>query len=236
LALQGVGAAYGAVQILDAISFSLAPGASMVVLGANGAGKSTLLRAIAGLGVQRSGTIRFEGAAIETLPAYKIARRGVALVPEGRRLFGPLSVADNLAVGAFPLSRRRAKTELAQSHDLIFSLFPRLAERRRQAAKTLSGGEQQMLAIARALMARPRCLMLDEPSVGLAPRMIEDLFAALHRLKQTGLTILIAEQHVPLALALADVGMLLHLGRVVLQGTATALRDAPEVQRVYLGG
>jgi branched-chain amino acid transport system ATP-binding protein len=236
LQLDNVGAAYGRVRILEAISFSLEQGKSMAVLGANGAGKTTLLRAISGLAVRRSGTIRFDKTSIDQLPAFRIARLGIGLVPEGRHLFGPLSVDDNLEVGAFARPKRQSKTATDETRDLIFALFPRLAERRCQAAKTLSGGEQQMLAIARALMAQPRFLMLDEPSIGLAPKIIEDLFAALHRLKQTGLTILLAEQHVPLALDLADVGILLHLGRAVLQGGREMLRASPDVKRVYLGG
>ena len=186
LQLDNVGAAYGRVRILEAISFSLEQGKSMAVLGANGAGKTTLLRAISGLAVRRSGTITFDRTSIDQLPAFRIARLGIGLVPEGRHLFGPLSVDDNLEVGAFARPKRQSKTAIDETRDLIFALFPRLAERRFQAAKTLSGGEQQMLAIARALMAQPRFLMLDEPSIGLAPKIIEDLFAALHQSQADG--------------------------------------------------
>jgi branched-chain amino acid transport system ATP-binding protein len=236
LSLHQVGAAYGRVQVLSDVSATLREGESMAVLGINGAGKTTLMRAISGLMVRRSGAIRFSDADIVDLAPHEIVHLGVAMVPEGRRLFAPMTVEENLAIGTLPLRRRGRDAEAQTAQEEVFALFPPLAERRRQIAGTLSGGEQQMLAIGRALMGRPRLLLLDEPSVGLAPKVIEQLLGALRRLKRAGLAIMLAEQHVPLALALADTALVLHLGRVELAGTAAALRDTPEIQRIYLGG
>ena len=236
LHVQGLSAGYGPVQVLYDVSFALAEGESISVLGANGAGKTTLLRAISGLMVRREGSITFAGREIGASRPDEIVRLGISQVPEGRRLFFPLTVLENLEAGALPLRSRGGGAEVKDALAMVFELFPRLAERREQVSGTLSGGEQQMLAIGRALMSRPRLLLLDEPSVGLAPKIIEALFGVLHALKGAGLTILLAEQHVPLALDLADRAIIFGLGRVALSGTPAELRDSPEIRRIYLGG
>jgi branched-chain amino acid transport system ATP-binding protein len=236
LRVEGLSAAYGPVRVLHDVSFSLAEGESISVLGANGAGKTTLLRAISGLMVRREGSVLFAGQEIAARRPDEIVRLGVSQVPEGRRLFFPLTVLENLEAGALPLRAGGRAAEVKDALAMVFELFPRLAERRTQVSGTLSGGEQQMLAIARALMSRPRMLLLDEPSVGLAPKIIESLFSVLHALKGVGLTILLAEQHVPLALDLADRAIILGLGRVALSGLPAELRDSEEIQRIYLGG
>jgi branched-chain amino acid transport system ATP-binding protein len=236
LRVEGLSAAYGPVRVLHDVSFTLAEGESISVLGANGAGKSTLLRAISGLLVRRQGSIVFAGREIAARRPDEIVRLGVSQVPEGRRLFFPLTVLENLEAGALPLRNGGRAAEVKDALAMVFELFPRLAERRTQISGTLSGGEQQMLAIARALMSRPRMLLLDEPSVGLAPKIIESLFGVLHALKGHGLTILLAEQHVPLALDLADRAIVLGLGRVALSGPPAELRDSAEIRRIYLGG
>ena len=236
LDVANLSAAYGQVRILQDISFTLAEGESLSVLGANGAGKSTLLRAISGLMVRRQGSIRMAGKEISTLRADEIVHRGISQVPEGRRLFFPLTVLENLEAGALKLRNTGRGAEVKDALASVFDLFPRLAERRGQVSGTLSGGEQQMLAIARALMSRPRILLLDEPSVGLAPKVIEALFGVLHTLKGTGLTIILAEQHVPMALDLADRAIVLRLGQIALGGTPAELRDSEDIRRIYLGG
>ena len=236
LDVANLSAAYGQVLILQDISFTLAEGESLSVLGANGAGKSTLLRAISGLMVRRQGSIRMAGEEISALRADEIVHRGISQVPEGRRLFFPLTVLENLEAGALALRNTGRAAEVKDALAAVFDLFPRLAERRAQISGTLSGGEQQMLAIARALMSRPRILLLDEPSVGLAPKVIESLFGVLHTLKGTGLTIVLAEQHVPMALDLADRAIVLRLGRIALSGAPAALRDSEDIRRIYLGG
>jgi branched-chain amino acid transport system ATP-binding protein len=236
LRVERLSAAYGPVRILHDVSFTLAEGESISVLGANGAGKTTLLRAISGLMVRREGSVSFAGREIAALRPDEIVRLGISQVPEGRRLFFPLTVQENLESGALPLRNGGRGAEVADAMAMVLELFPRLAERRDQISGTLSGGEQQMLAIGRALMSRPRLLLLDEPSVGLAPKVIESLFGVLHALKGTGLTILLAEQHVPLALELADRAIILGLGRVALSGLPAELRDSEEIRRIYLGG
>ena len=236
LEIAGLSASYGPVRILQDISLGLARGESLTVLGANGAGKSTLLRAISGLMVRREGRISFAGEDITGLRADEIVHKGIVQVPEGRRLFAPLTVDENIETGALRLRRAGRHGEVAEARTMVLDLFPRLAERRHQVSGTLSGGEQQMLAIARALMSKPMILLLDEPSVGLAPKVIESLFGVLHKLKATGLTIILAEQHVPLALELADRAIILSLGKVALAGLPTELRDSEEIRRIYLGG
>ena len=236
LDVANLSASYGPVRILHDISFSMAEGESIAVLGANGAGKSTLLRAISGLMVRRDGQIRFDGQDIASRRPDQIVHLGISQVPEGRRLFFPLTVTENLEAGALPLRQRGLGREVGDAMTMVFDLFPRLAERRAQISGTLSGGEQQMLAIARALMARPRILLLDEPSVGLAPKVIEALFGVLHTLKGTGLTIIVAEQHVPMALDIADRVIILGLGRIALAGLPAELRNSEEIRRIYLGG
>ena len=235
LRLSGTSAFYRRVQSLHGVDLELPAGTSLAVLGANGAGKTTLLRAISGVMVRRQGEIRFDGVEIGALPAHEIVRRGIAHVPEGKHLFKPLSVAENIEIGALPLHQARRSGEAAAARDLVVELFPILAERRTQIAGTLSGGEQQMLAIARALMSRPRVLLLDEPTVGLAPKVNEALFAAFARLRQIGVALIIAEQVVRLACEAADQVIVLHLGRVALRGAAAAVRDDPALKSLYLG-
>jgi len=204
----------------------------VAVLGANGAGKTSLLRAISGASEARSGLIRFDGAEIQNRPPWAVAAEGVAHVPEGRELFPHLSVVDNLRVGAW-LRRRR---EVGAEMDRVLALFPALAARRGMMAASLSGGEQQMLAIGRALMARPRLVLLDEPSLGLAPAMVRSIYDLVVRLRsEVGAALLLVEQHAELALELADFGYVLENGRVVLEGEAWRLREHPDVREAYLG-
>jgi branched-chain amino acid transport system ATP-binding protein len=236
LDVAGLSASYGPVRVLHDVSFTLTEGESIAVLGANGAGKSTLLRAISGLMVRREGRIHFSGLDIAGRRPDEIVHLGISQVPEGRRLFFPLTVTENLEAGALPLRKRGEGSGVRDAMAMVFDLFPLLAERRAQISGTLSGGEQQMLAIARALMSRPRILLLDEPSVGLAPKVIEALFGVLHTLKGTGLTIIVAEQHVPMALDIADRVIILSLGRVARRGVPVELRDSEEIRRIYLGG
>jgi branched-chain amino acid transport system ATP-binding protein len=235
LTLSGVSAAYRRVDVLRSIDLSLGRGDSLAVLGANGAGKTTLLRAISGIMVRRSGSIMFESVELATLGPHEIVARGISHVPEGKHLFLPLTVAENIEIGALPLHRAGRSGEAVEATQLVHDLFPILRERASQTAGTLSGGEQQMLAIARALMSRPKLLLLDEPSVGLAPRVNEALFAALARLKQLGVAIIVAEQVVRLACELADRAVVLHLGKLAMAGPAQEMRRDPELKRLYLG-
>jgi len=228
LELAGASAWYRRVQALHAVDMTVGSGRSIAVLGANGAGKTTLLRAISGAIVRRDGEIRFDGEQIAGLPPHAIVRRGIAHVPEGKHLFKPLTVTENLDSGT--LAGRGG-----EARELVYELFPILAKRRAQTAGTLSGGEQQMLAIGRALMSRPRVLLLDEPTVGLAPRLNEALFAAFRRLREIGMTLVIAEQAVRLACDVADEAIVLHLGRVAMRGPALQIRDNPDLKRLYLG-
>ncbi len=236
LALAGVGAAYRRVEVLREIDLTLARGESLALLGANGAGKTTMLRAISGIMVRRRGSIMLEGRELARLPPHDIVALGISHVPEGKHLFAPLTVAENVEIGALPLHRTGRGDEAPEARRLVHELFPILRERAAQIAGTLSGGEQQMLAIARALMSRPKLLLLDEPSVGLAPRVTETLFAALARLKQLGVAIIVAEQVVRLACELADRAVVLHLGRLAMAGQADEVRRDPELKRLYLGG
>jgi branched-chain amino acid transport system ATP-binding protein len=235
LSLKGVTASYRQVCVLRDISLTLQPGKTLAVLGANGAGKTTLLRAISGLIVRREGSINFGGMPIDALGPHEIVRHGISHVPEGKHLFKPLSVAENLEIGAFPLHQLGRSQEADSARSLVYELFPILEKRRTQISGTLSGGEQQMLAIGRALMSRPKLLLLDEPSVGLAPRVNEQLFAALAKLKALGLAIIVAEQLVKLACDLADEAVVMHLGRVAMSGSAASIKDDPELKRLYLG-
>ncbi|ADH65105.1 hypothetical protein Mesil_3291 (plasmid) [Allomeiothermus silvanus DSM 9946] len=232
LEVQGLEVAYGAVRALKGVNLSVGQGEVITLLGANGAGKSTTLRAISGLVRPRAGSITYRGEALTRLSPAQIVRRGIAHCPEGRRVFAGLSVQDNLLLGA---SGRR-DPEIGLDIQRMFTLFPILAERRNQAAGTLSGGEQQMLALARALMSRPTLLLLDEPSLGLAPLVVRSIFATLKELKAAGSTILLVEQNVKLALELADRAYVLRTGQVVLEGKAEELRDDARVARAYLGG
>ncbi|MDO3444574.1 MULTISPECIES: ABC transporter ATP-binding protein [Rhizobium/Agrobacterium group] len=224
---------YGKHLAVDGISLNVAKGETVVLLGANGAGKSSLLKAVGGMVAPASGDVRVNGSSLAAVPAHQIVERGVALVPEGRGIFAALTVEDNLRLGANPCHARSAE-KATREH--IFTLFPRLAERRQQLAGTMSGGEQQMVAIGRALMSAPDYLLLDEPSLGLAPIVTQELFAALAEIKKSGLSILLVEQNVRESLALADRGYLLEAGRIVGAGTAQALSADPAVQRAFLGG
>jgi branched-chain amino acid transport system ATP-binding protein len=232
LEIDGLSAAYGELRALSDVSLRVGPGEIVALVGSNGAGKTTLLRAVAGLVRPRAGRIRWDGAELADLPAHRLVERGIALVPEGRRLFGRMTVEENLRLGAFTA---RAAQAAARSLDEVYATFPRLQERRRQLAGSLSGGEQQMVAIGRALMTCPRLLMLDEPSLGLAPRVVEaifEVFAAIHR---RGVAVFLVEQNVRAALALAQRAYLLEHGRIAGAGPAAALLETPEVRRAYLG-
>lgn len=223
---------YGRHLAVDGLSLHVAPGETVALLGANGAGKSSTLNAIAGRVRPEAGQISLSGHDLLTLPQHEIVDLGVALVPEGRGVFGPLSVEENLRLGASPL---RARAREAATRDEIFALFPRLAERRRQAVNTMSGGEQQMVAIARALMSAPDYLLLDEPSLGLAPVVTEELFTALAKIKSRGLAILLIEQNVRLSLALASRAYLLTSGRLAGAGDCAAIAADPKLTEIFLG-
>jgi|TARA_B110000037_G_scaffold189089_1_gene221011 branched-chain amino acid transport system ATP-binding protein len=231
LIAKNLHASYGAVEVLRGLDFEVAQGKVSVILGANGAGKTTTLRAICNM-CNSSGDVSLGGQDISRLGTAEIVRKGVAHVPQGRGTFPELSVADNLLVGAYV----RKDKEVDADIDRWFEIFPRLAERREQLAGSLSGGEQQMLAVARALMSRPKLLLLDEPSLGLAPLIIEDLFTRFTNLnKETGLTMLVVEQNANLALDMADFGYVIESGEITLSGPADQLKSDPAVQEAYLG-
>jgi branched-chain amino acid transport system ATP-binding protein len=232
LEVEGVDAAYGGLAALSAVTLTVGTGEVVALLGSNGAGKTTLLRVIAGLHPSRAGRIRWAGEALGGLLAHVIVARGVALVPEGRRLFTRMTVEENLELGAFT---PRAAADRRASLAGVYEIFPRLAERRRQLAGALSGGEQQMVAIGRALMTRPALLMLDEPSLGLAPQVVEAIFRVLATISGTGVAILLVEQNVQAALGLAGRAYLLEGGRIVGEGGRAALLADPAVRRAYLG-
>jgi branched-chain amino acid transport system ATP-binding protein len=231
LELRGIVSGYGQILALRGIDLSVEEGAIVALIGNNGAGKTTTLRTISGLIRPRQGSITFAGSRISGLAAHEIVRLGVAQVPEGRGIFGRLSVRENIEMGAF--SRRDA--EVHQDLDRVFNLFPRLRERVGQKGGTLSGGEQQMLAIARALMARPRLLLLDEPSMGLSPLLVETIFSTIQDIKRRGTTILLVEQNARMALQVASYAYVLESGTVALEGSAAALFDDPAVRKSYLG-
>ena len=231
LRLDGVSAAYKGLKALQGISLEVAKGEIVAVVGANGAGKSTLLKAIAGQ-VAAAGGIVFDGQSIAGMAAHRIAQRGINLVPEGRRLFPRLSVEDNLRLGAYA---KRGAADRFKPLELVFELFPRLQERLGQRAETLSGGEQQMLAIGRGLMTGPRLLMLDEPSQGIMPKLVDDILAAISRIRALGVTVLLVEQRLAEALEIADRAYVLQTGRVVLSGAAKMIAADDAVRRAYLG-
>ncbi len=235
LEISGLHAAYGAGDVLRDVSMQIPANQIGCLLGANGAGKSTTMRSLSGLLRPLRGSVRFEGEALESLSTEQIVARGIVLVPEGRRVFAALSVRENLEMGGYTFLRARRTTEFKRNMDRVLDLFPRLAERSQQATGTLSGGEQQMVAIGRALMSGPRLLMLDEPSMGLAPLVVKDIFASIRRLKEEGLTLLIAEQNANLTLQNADYGYVLQEGRVAFSGSSEQLRNEPRVQAAYLG-
>ena len=230
LSVERLVATYRGLRALHGVDLEVAAGEIVAVVGANGAGKSTLLRAISGQ-MQMTGSITFDGKQIGRLPAHQINRIGIGLVPEGRRLFPRLSVEDNLRLGAYA----KRGPDRFRPLDLVFELFPRLQERLAQRAETLSGGEQQMLAIGRALMTAPRLLMLDEPSQGIMPRLVDDILAAIQRIRTLGLTVLIVEQRLAETLAIADRAYVLQTGRVVMSGPASQIAGDAEVRRAYLG-
>ena len=232
LEVEGLEAGYGEVQALWGVSLRSERSRLTAIVGGNGAGKTTTLRAIAGTIAPWRGRVMFEGEDVTRLPTHARAERGLALVPEGRQLFSTMTVDENLQLGAF--SRRSARNYGVRVRDVL-ALFPRLGERRRQIAGTLSGGEQQMLAIARALMSRPRLLLLDEPSLGLAPVLTYQLFLTLKKLRQAGLTILLVEQNVHLALAVSDYAYVVAEGRGFAEGAPGPLAAMPEIRRAYLG-
>ena len=236
LEVQGLVAGYGKVQVLHGLDLRVEEGRLVTLIGSNGAGKTTTLRALSGMIKPTSGRITLDGKEIAGLPSYAITRRGLAHSPENRRVFATLSVADNLVMGAFPrLTGARAKGDVAADLERMFALFPRLKERREQYAGTLSGGEQQMLAMARALMLNPTVLLLDEPSMGLAPRLVAEVFATIARLKAERITMLLVEQFAAAALEVADFGYVLENGRLAASGPAAQLRVDPAVRAAYLG-
>lgn len=231
LEVMGLTSHYGRIPALKGIDLAVAEGELLALVGANGAGKTTLLRAISGVQPVSGGAIRFAGEDLARAPPARRVRLGISQVPEGRQMFGPLAVADNLMLGGYT----RPKAEAAEAIERVYALFPALAQRRRQPAGTLSGGQQQMLAIGRALVAQPRLLLLDEPSMGLAPLLVEEIFRAIVALKRAGTTIFLVEQNAHAALAIADRGYVLETGRLVLQDSGAALLANERVKQAYLG-
>jgi branched-chain amino acid transport system ATP-binding protein len=223
---------YGSIHALKGVSLTVNDGEIVTLLGANGAGKTTTLRSINGLNRPRQGSIRFDGRDITTVPAHEIVRRGIAQSPEGRRLFPRMSVTENLEMGAF---QRKDRAGIREDMNRVFELFPRLHERRNQKAGTMSGGEQQMCAIGRALMARPKLLLLDEPSLGLAPIFVERIFEIVKTINEQGTSILLVEQNALMALDAANRGYVMETGRIVLADSAAALKSNEEVRKTYLG-
>lgn len=235
LRIVNLEAGYGALRVLKGISLHVAPGEAVAVIGANGAGKTTLLKTIAGVLKPRSGEIVFDERNVLGRPAEKIVGLGCSLVPEGRHVFPSMTVRENLVLGSYCRRRKANGRSLDESLDQVYNLFGILKERSSQLAGTLSGGQQQMLAIGRALMSGPRLLMMDEPSLGVAPLVVRDIYETIVTLKRNGLTILLVEQNARAALAVADRGYVIETGQIVLQGPSQQLSDNPEVQRAYLG-
>jgi branched-chain amino acid transport system ATP-binding protein len=233
LALEDLRVTYGGIAALKGVSLHVGPGEIVALLGANGAGKTTTLKSIVRLLPLASGRVIYGGHDVTAIPTEEVVRAGVSLVPEGRAVFAGLTVRENLELGAYPHRNRAAMRETFED---LASLFPRLAERMRQDAATLSGGEQQMLAIARALMARPTLLLLDEPSLGIAPKLAQQIFAAIRAIAASGVAILLVEQSTRLALATSQRAYVLRTGEIVLEGTSAELASAPEIQAAYLGG
>ena len=234
LELKDLAVNYGSIEALHDVSLNVGKGAIVTLIGANGAGKSTTLRTISGLLKARHGSIRYEGEEITNQPPHRIVERGISQVPEGRMIFANLTVRENLLMGAYP---RKDRSKLDVEFDFVFEIFPRLKERAKQVAGTLSGGEQQMLAISRALMSKPRCLMLDEPSLGIAPILVKTIFQKIVEINKTlGITILLVEQNANLALEVSHYGYVLETGRVILHDQCTALRANEKVKSAYLGG
>lgn len=232
LSVEDLSLAYGRADVLSNVSLRVEPGEITAILGSNGAGKSSLIRAILGLTVPRAGRILFGGENLVGLPTHEVVARGIACIPEGRKVFPRMSVLENLRAGAY---RERDPRAVSGRLEQVYAVFPRLREREAQLAGTMSGGEQAMLSIGRGLMAAPKLLIIDEPSLGLSPLLVKENFAVIRRVNQTGVTVLLVEQNVKQTLAIAHRGYVLSQGRVVAQGSAQALRDDPEVQRAYFG-
>ncbi len=232
LQIEGLKVSYGGIEALKGISFHVDAGEIVTLIGANGAGKSTTLRTIAGLVPASAGTITYDGQAVTGTDTQKIVERGVVLVPEGRRVFGNLTVLENLRIGAY---LRKDDAGVMQDIEHVYTLFPRLKERHWQMAGTLSGGEQQMLAVGRALMAKPKLIMMDEPSLGLAPLIVQDIFSIIERINAEGVTVLLIEQNANAALRIAHRGYVLETGHVTLSGTGKELLENEEVKQAYLG-
>ena len=223
---------YGSIHAVKGVSFEVEEGEIVTLIGANGAGKSTTLNTVAGLLKARTGTIEFEGESLVGIPAHKMVSKGIALCPEGRRIFQDLTVRENLDMGAFT----RSDDEAVEMRKVVYERFPRLKERRNQRAGTLSGGEQQMLAMGRALMSKPKLMMLDEPSMGLAPILVQEIFDIIKAFNEMGTTVLLVEQNASMALSVADRGYVLETGRVVKTGTGAELLVDDDVRKAYLGG
>jgi branched-chain amino acid transport system ATP-binding protein len=232
LEVEAVEASYGPFLVLSGVTLTVRPGEIVALLGPNGAGKTTLIRCVVGLLRPRAGAIRWEGASLVGAAAHRVVERGIAVVPEGRRLFGGMTVDENLDLGAFAPRARQAQ---AGQKERVFALFPVLRERRRQLVRSLSGGQQQMVALGRALMASPRLLILDEPSLGLAPRVVDAILETLGEINRAGVSVLLVEQNVQAALALAHRAYILETGRVATEGAGADLLDDPGVRRAYLG-
>ncbi len=232
LKVNNINISYGAIHAIHDLSLEVNPGEIVTLIGANGAGKTSTLRAISGLNAIKSGDISYDGKIISNIGAHKIVAHGISQVPEGRRVFGDQTIEENLLLGAY---LRKNKSEIKASMEEVFTLFPRVKERRKQLAGTMSGGEQQMLAIGRALMAKPKLLLLDEPSMGLAPIVVEEIFEIIKNIRKTGTTILLVEQNANAALQIADRGYVLETGSVVLNGLAQDLLHDDSVRQAYLG-
>ena len=232
LKVDNINVYYGAIHAIKGISFEVNEGEVVTLIGANGAGKSTTLQTVSGLLNSRTGSIEFNGENLAKIPPHIIVRKGLAQVPEGRRIFQQMSVEENLEMGAYT----RDKSELEGDLEMVYKQFPRLLERRRQIAGTLSGGEQQMLAIGRALMSHPKLLMLDEPSMGLAPILVEQIFDIIRQLNEAGTTILLVEQNAQMALSVAHRAYVMETGKITLSGTGAELSQSDEVKKAYLGG
>ncbi|HWR41146.1 MAG TPA: ABC transporter ATP-binding protein [Patescibacteria group bacterium] len=233
LKIDNINVYYGAIHALKGISVDVSVGQIVTLIGANGAGKSTILRTISGLLKPKTGQIVFEGENIAGTVAQNIVKKGISQVPEGRRIFAHMTVLENLELGAYI---RKDSKEIKADMDTVFGRFPRLAERKSQLAGTLSGGEQQMLAMGRALMSRPRLLLLDEPSMGLAPLLVKEIFSIIRDINETGTTILLVEQNAHMALSIAHNAYVLETGRIILSGSAAELAASEEVRKAYLGG
>ena len=235
LKIRNLESGYGKLRVLKGVSLHVSPGEIVIIIGANGAGKTTLLKTISGILKARAGSIHFEDRSISNVAMEEIVSRGCVLVPEGRQLFNTLSIKDNLTLGAYLLARRGKHREVKERLEEIYELFPVLRERQDQLAGTLSGGEQQMVAIGRALMAGPNMIMMDEPSMGLAPLIVEKIFTTIAKLPELGKTVLLVEQNARASLDIADRGYVLETGQIVLSGTSQDLLDNHDVQRAYLG-